>query len=146
MPAAARLRRHWPSTLPKRALVSRISRFRRNKSRGRPGEETARSEGYVCQFYETDRDRKRSFFPLLNLNLRNRTRLTTPQSVTSFASNWRQHENEINSNDDGAVLCWIGREFRGKSEHGYLEAQRSKVQDPCRDVEEHHGRLLRGLR
>src|SRR5947208_1452281 len=35
MPAAALLRRRWPSMLPRRALVSRISRFRRNKSRRR---------------------------------------------------------------------------------------------------------------
>src|ERR1700730_13890300 len=51
MPAAASLRRRWPFTLPKKALVSRISRFRRNKSRRRGlGVETARSEGYLCQF------------------------------------------------------------------------------------------------
>src|ERR1700730_8055938 len=61
MPAAALLRRRWPSMLPRRALVSRISRFRRNKNRRRrPGEEIARSEGYVRQLYEADRDRKGS--------------------------------------------------------------------------------------
>src|ERR1700704_1675250 len=61
MPAAALLRRRWLSMLPGRALVSRISRFRRNNNRRRrPGEEIARSEGYVRQLYETDRDRKGS--------------------------------------------------------------------------------------
>src|ERR1700680_4904696 len=35
MPAAALLRRRWPSTLPRRALASRISRFPPNNNRRR---------------------------------------------------------------------------------------------------------------
>src|ERR1700719_2516135 len=57
MQAAANLSRRSPSTLRKRAPVSRSSPFRQNRAaNGGPGE--ARSDGYLCQLHETDCDRK----------------------------------------------------------------------------------------
>src|SRR5436309_3597975 len=48
MPVAARQRRRWRSTLPKGALVSRISRFRPNNNRRRWPTKKSPPTGVMC--------------------------------------------------------------------------------------------------